>query len=42
MKEDNNDETIIEAQVQTLHKDTWCSLIHGEIQIRQLDRSRFH
>ena len=40
MKEDNNDETIIEAQVQTLHKDTWYSLIHGEIQSRQLDKSR--
>ena len=29
-----------EDQVQTLHKDTGYSLIHGEIQIRQLDRSR--
>jgi hypothetical protein len=39
MKEED-DETASEAQVQTLHKDTWHSLIHGEIQIRQLDRSR--
>jgi hypothetical protein len=30
MKEED-DETASEAQVQTLHKDTWYSLIHGEI-----------